>query len=95
MILISQHFNSKAIEEYARRWEIESLFGCLKTRGFNFKNTHMTKPERLDKLLAILAIAFAWAHLVGEWLHEQIPVKIKKHGRLIKSIFRFRNLAII
>lgn len=88
LIIVSQHFNSEAIEEYAKRWEIETLFGCLKTRGFNFEDTHMTKPERLDKLLAIIVIAFAWAHLVGEWLHEQKPLKIKKHGRLIKSIFR-------
>jgi len=88
LILVTPEFNSKSIEDYAKRWEIETLFGCLKTRGYNFEDTHLTKPERIDKLLAILAIAFAWAHIIGEWFHEQKPLKIKNHGRLIKSIFR-------
>lgn len=88
LILVTPDFNSTSIEQYAKRWEIETLFGCLKTRGYNFEDTHLTKPERIDKLLAILVIAFAWAHIIGEWLHEQKPLKVKDHGRLIKSIFR-------
>lgn len=88
LILVTPDFNSKSVEDYAKRWEIETLFGCLKTRGYNFEDTHLTKPERIDKLLAILAIAFSWAHIIGEWLHELKPLKIKNHGRLIKSIFR-------
>ena len=73
LILVTPDFNSKSIEDYAKRWEIETLFGCLKTRGYNFEDTHLTKPERIDRLLAILAIAFAWAHIIGEWFHEQCP----------------------
>ena len=26
---------------------------------------------------------------MGEWLHHHQPIKIKKHGRLAKSIFRY------
>ncbi len=36
----------------------------------------------------MLAIAFCWAHAIGEWLAQQKPIKIKKHGRFAKSIFR-------
>jgi len=89
LILVTPDFNSTSVEDYAKRWEIETLFGCLKTRGYNFEDTHLTKPERIDKLLAVLAIAFAWAHIIGEWLHEQKPLKVKNHGRPIKSIFRY------
>ncbi|WP_410520711.1 transposase [Candidatus Tisiphia endosymbiont of Dioctria rufipes] len=32
----------QALDIYKRRWEIENLFACLKTRGFNFENTHLT-----------------------------------------------------
>jgi hypothetical protein len=49
----------------------------------------MVKPERIDKLLALLAIAFAWAHKVGEWRHEQKAIGIKKHGRKAQSWFRY------
>jgi hypothetical protein len=78
----------KALLRYSRRWQIETLFSALKTRGFNLEDTHMTTPTRLSTLLALLSLAFAWAHLVGEWCYEQRPLKPKAHGYLPKSFFR-------
>ena len=77
------------IGHYGKRWQIETLFGCLKSKGFNFEDTHMVKPERIEKLLALLAIAFAWAHKVGEWRHEEKAIRVKKHGRKAQSWFRY------
>ena len=89
LIVASSEFNDQAIAIYRLRWEIETLFGCLKSRGFRFEDTHITKPERIQKMVAVMAIAFAWSHRVGEWRHEEVePIKIKKHGRLAKSLFR-------
>ena len=62
--------------DYKRRWEIETLFKALKSQGFDFAATHLTELDRIEKLLALLAIAFCWAHLLGEWLHEQKPILI-------------------
>lgn len=78
-----------AIKTYALRWEIETLFSCLKGRGFNFEDTHVINQERIKKLLVLLAIAFCWAHKTGEWRHEQKKIKIKTHGRPEVSIFRY------
>jgi hypothetical protein len=89
LLLVTDKDPDTALEDYAQRWEIETLFGCLKSRGFRFEETHMTIPERLSKLVALLAITFCWAHLTGEWLHEQEPIEIKKHGRKAISIFRY------
>ena len=88
VIVVSPQAAERALADYARRWEIETLFGCLKSRGFRLEETHVTDPARLKKLLALLALSFCWAVIVGEWLSEQKPLKIKKHGRLCKSIFR-------
>ena len=77
-----------AIKTYALRGEIETLFGCLKGRGFNFEDTYMTDAERIKKLFALLAIAFCWSHKTGQWRHEEKPIKIKKHGRPAISLFR-------
>ena len=52
------------------------------------EDTHITRLERLSKLMAILAIAFCWAHKIGEWQNEVKPVEIKKHGRKAISLFR-------
>src|SRR5262245_6229338 len=46
---------------------IESLFGALKSRGFNLEDTHLKDSERLSRLLALLALAFTWAFVVGLW----------------------------
>ena len=88
LILVSPTLDEAAVEEYAKRWEIETLFAALKTRGFCLEQTHMTDPERLERLLAMLALAFCLCHKLGEWLHEQKALKLKKHGRKPKSIFR-------
>ena len=40
--------------------------------------------------MALLAIAFCWAHKVGEWKNQAIkPLKVKTHGRLEQSVFRY------
>ena len=36
-----------------------------------------------------MSLALCWAMKVGEWLHSHCPLKVKKHGRLEKSIFRY------
>lgn len=89
LIIASSEPGNDAISTYRLRWEIETLFGCLKTRGFRFEDTRITQPERIQKLVAVLAIAFAWAHRIGEWRHGNDPIKVKKHGRLAKSLFRY------
>jgi hypothetical protein len=88
VIVVSPRASATAMEDYARRWEIETLFGCLKSRGFRLEETHVTHPERLKKLIALLALAFCWAHVIGEWLTRQQPLKVKRHGRKSGSIFR-------
>ena len=37
---------------------------------------------------ALMALCFCWAYRTGQWLTRTEPLKIKKHGRLAKSIFR-------
>ena len=77
------------IDDYAQRWGIETLFGIFKSRGFNLEDTHLTDSERLSRLFALLTIALCWAYRTGQWLSEQKPIKIKKHGRKAKSVFRY------
>ena len=89
LILISNLPLKHARSYYARRWEIEVLFGDLKGRGFNFEDTHITNPQRINNLIAILALTHAWAILVGEWITQRGKnIPIKKHGRRAMSIFR-------
>jgi hypothetical protein len=78
----------EALPLYAKRWEIETSFAALKCRGFCLEDTHMTKPDRIEKWFAILAIAFAWAYRTGQCLEKKKPTPKKNHGRKIMSRFR-------
>jgi hypothetical protein len=89
LLLVTDQKPQTALEDYAKRWNIETLFGILKSRGFRFEETHLTDGERINKLLALLTLATIWAFKVGQWLHQQEPLKLKIHGRLTKSIFRY------
>jgi len=88
LILITDKNPVTAIEDYKKRQGIETLFQCLKGRGFNFEDTHMTYPDRINKQIALLAIAFSRCHATGEWHASQTPITIKKHGRKAVSVFR-------
>lgn len=88
-IVISFNRPEDAMVIYKERWQIETAFKALKTSGFNIEDTHLTDMERIEKLFALVMVAFTWAYLVGIYLHQYIkPISIKKHGNKAKSIFK-------
>ena len=59
------------------------------SRGFNFESTQISDQNKINTMLSLLAIAFAWAYYVGEWKNSIAPIKLKKHLRKSVSIFRY------
>jgi len=88
MIVVSNVVFEDAICLYRRRWEIETLFSCLKMRGFRLEDTHMTAPEKIEKLLFVLAISFCWSYKLGVIKDAEKAIRRKPHGSLSKSLFR-------
>ena len=88
LILVSAEYHDDPASEDQQRWGIETLFGALKTRGFNLEDTRLTDEARLSRLLALLALAFTWAFLVGQWQADVKQLKLKKHGYPPQSVFR-------
>ena len=60
----------EALKEYRHRWSIEVFFGHLKKKGFNLENTHMSHRAKIDKLVAVLALAFLFTIGFGLLLRE-------------------------
>ena len=89
LIVVSNRPDHQALEMYRRRWQIEVLFEALKSRGFNFEETHLREAKRLETLGGVLAIAFCWAWHVGAWRHEVKPIALKAHQPPAKSLFRY------
>ncbi len=88
LIVATDHAPYTAISDYAKRWGIETLFGCFKSRGFCLESTHLQDSERLSKLIALLTLALCWCFSSGLWQSFCNPLKLKNHGRFPKSIFR-------
>lgn len=89
LAVISNHFFGKeALELYQYRWGIESFFSHLKRRGFCFESTHLSKKDRIERLVAVLAVAFTMCHRWGQIKESRVGKKVKKHGYREKSLFR-------
>ena len=76
-----------ALARYRQRWTIETLFGNLKTKGFALEATHLTDPDKLSTLLALLAFAVALTVKTGVAMARLHAIPIKKHGRPACSLF--------
>jgi hypothetical protein len=57
--------------DYGLRWSIETMFADYKTRGFGLEDTHLQRPDRLSRLLLVLAIALYWATANGRSLQKK------------------------
>jgi Transposase DDE domain len=65
-LLITNHSNAKQVRQiYAKRFWIEEMFSDHKSRGLNLESTRITDPDRLERLLVAVALAFLWIMEVG------------------------------
>lgn len=78
----------KALNAYKQRWQIECFFGDTKTRGFNMEDTRLTQPDKLAVLLAIVALAIAWALACATAVKPKGDIARASHGYRRKSWFR-------
>ena len=90
VIVASSNYDKDSLSTYRDRWQTETLFKGLKSSGFNMEDTHVTDLKRLSKLISLVSIAYIWAYNVGIYKDAYIePIKIKKHGRLQYSLFKY------
>lgn len=88
-IIVSFNKPEQSQTLYRERWQVETAFKALKSSGFNIEATHLTDLERINKLFALVIIAFTWVYKAGIYLDNLHPIKIKKHGRKAQSLFKY------
>ena len=87
LLLVSNRFQGKkALDLYRRRWGIERLFGPLKKKGFDLEATHMTDVIKLEKLFAVVVLAFLFSYSWGCYLRASGRRSSRQSQR--KSLFR-------
>lgn len=100
LYLVSNRFHGKeALDLYRLRWGIEQVFSHFKKRGFDLESTHMSDPRKIEKLFAVLTLAFlvsyGWGCEMKEKTNLSAPEKRKSIFRLgldrIGQLFADRN----
>ena len=91
LILASRGVDADSMFElYRQRWEIETLFAALKSRGFDLEETHLTEPDRIRKLLGVLALTYSWTRLIGiDRRRREGAPRICANGYPEKNPFRY------
>jgi Transposase DDE domain len=88
LIVVTNLEPDVGFELYKTRWKIETLFGALKSRGFNLEETRVTQSHRLENLLLLLGIAILWALRVGLWVSSLRRDRVGSDGTRFYSLFR-------
>lgn len=69
--------------DYANRWGIEPMFSDFKSRGFGIEHTHLQYPDRLARLILVMALALYWAVSVGMWDAASFPTPDEKKAQTV------------
>jgi hypothetical protein len=64
--------------DYSGRWGIEPMFSDFKSRGFGVENTQIQYPDRLARLLLVMALALYSAVSTGLWDEAHHPTPAEK-----------------
>lgn len=64
--------------EYSARWAIEPMFSDFKSRGFGIADSQIQYPDRLSRLLLVMALALYTAVSTGQWDANTNPTPAEK-----------------
>jgi Transposase DDE domain len=78
VLLAPPSLNVELLPLYRVRWTIECLFKNAKSSGFAWEETHLTHPERAEKLVALLAFAVALSVKEGAIQNALNPIPFRK-----------------
>ena len=67
--------------DYRLRWGIEAMFSDFKSRGFGMEGTQLRYPDRLERLILVMALALYWAVSTGMWETALRPLPAEKKPR--------------
>jgi hypothetical protein len=77
--------------DYGLRWGIEPMFSDFKSRGFGLEETQLQVPERLDRLILVMALAMYGCVRCGrdDAFQAPTPTEKKPGNRPIPTIGAF------
>jgi hypothetical protein len=69
--------------DYGLRWGIEAMFSDFKSRGLGLEDSQLQHPDRLARLILVMALALPWAVSTGMWdsVHQPLPTEKKRQDQ--------------
>jgi hypothetical protein len=87
--------------EYSNRWAIEPMFSDFKSRGFGLEETQIQYPDRLSRLILVMALALTFAASTGRWDAKANPLPAEKKAdkpsqkaRTVKNLLLHKGAAL-
>lgn len=73
---------------YALRFDIEELFRDTKNEhlGWSLAKTRITRPDRLDRLILVLALAYLLLVALGLWCRQHRPPRLWASNNRVKEL---------
>lgn len=86
----------KRLKEYRLRWRVECTFQDLKSRGWDWEESHVRRLDRVNRMLLVLFLVVWWlAHLAASCIHDGRRDRYDRHDRRDKSILRIGRLYLL
>lgn len=86
----------KRIRDYRLRWRVESTFQDLKSRGWDWEESHVRRLDRVDRMLLVLFLLVWWlAHLAASCIRHGRRDRYDRHDRRDKGILRIGRLYLL
>ena len=78
--------------DYARRWGVEPMFSDFESRGFGLDDTRIRRPDRLARLVLVMALALHCAVSTGvqDEAARSSPAEAKPAAKRRKNVARGR-----
>ena len=96
LVISDQAAARKRISQYKRRWKVESTFEEMKSRGWDWEESHVRRLDRVDRLLLVLFLLLWWlAHLAASCIRHGRRDRYDRHDRREKNIFRLGRLYLL
>jgi hypothetical protein len=84
------------VREYRWRMRVESTFQDMKSRGWQWEQSHVRKPDHLNRMLLVLFLAFWWLmRLAASCIHNGRRERYDRHDRRDKGFLRLGRLYLL
>jgi hypothetical protein len=84
------------VREYRWRMRVESTFQDMKSRGWQWEQSHVRKLDHLNRLLLVLFLAFWWLmRLAASCIHNGRRERYDRHDRRDKGFLRLGRLYVL